>query len=79
MKENARIGVASAAAGRCGRSHCCDAGAHHDPNSVRSKLIKVPGHIDHHIGIFTKHFIEKGREAAQAVLMIGNTRAALSA
>ena len=34
---------------------------------------------EHHIGVFAKHFIEKGREAAQAALMIGKTRAALAA
>jgi hypothetical protein len=31
------------------------------------------------MGIFAKHFVEKGREAAQAALMIGNTREALAA
>lgn len=30
---------------------------------------------DHHIGIYREHFIQKGREAAQAALMIGETRA----
>jgi 6,7-dimethyl-8-ribityllumazine synthase len=34
---------------------------------------------EHHIGIFARHFVEKGREAAQAALMIGSTRAALAA
>jgi len=34
---------------------------------------------EHHTGVFAKHFIEKGREAAQAALMIGKTRAALAA
>jgi 6,7-dimethyl-8-ribityllumazine synthase len=34
---------------------------------------------EHHIGIFKAHFIEKGREAARAALMIGKTRAALTA
>ena len=29
---------------------------------------------EHHIGGFAKHFVEKGREAAQAALMIGKTR-----
>jgi 6,7-dimethyl-8-ribityllumazine synthase len=33
----------------------------------------------HHIGVFTRHFLEKGREAAQAALLIGDTRAALAA
>jgi 6,7-dimethyl-8-ribityllumazine synthase len=32
---------------------------------------------EHHIGIFKAHFVEKGREAARAALMIGKTRAAL--
>lgn len=34
---------------------------------------------EYHTGIFTEHFVEKGREAAQAALMIGNTRTALAA
>jgi 6,7-dimethyl-8-ribityllumazine synthase len=34
---------------------------------------------EHHIAVFTRHFIEKGREAVQAALLIGNTRAALAA
>ena len=33
----------------------------------------------HHIGVFKEHFVEKGREAAEAALMIGKTRAALAA
>ncbi len=33
----------------------------------------------HHIEIFRGHFVEKGREAARAALMIGKTRAALAA
>jgi 6,7-dimethyl-8-ribityllumazine synthase len=33
---------------------------------------------DHHKGIFQSHFVEKGREAARAALMIGKTRASLS-
>ncbi|MEB8387636.1 6,7-dimethyl-8-ribityllumazine synthase [Rhodobacteraceae bacterium KMM 6894] len=33
----------------------------------------------HHKAIYTAHFIEKGREAARAALMIGQTRAALAA
>lgn len=33
---------------------------------------------DHHIGIYREHFIQKGREAAQAALMIGETRAKLA-
>ena len=32
----------------------------------------------HHIEIFKSHFIEKGREAAKAVLMIGKLRAELA-
>jgi 6,7-dimethyl-8-ribityllumazine synthase len=34
---------------------------------------------EHHGGIFKAHFVEKGREAARAALMIGKTRAALAA
>jgi 6,7-dimethyl-8-ribityllumazine synthase len=34
---------------------------------------------EHHIGVFARHFLEKGREAAQAALLIGDTRAALAA
>ena len=33
----------------------------------------------HHNAIYRVHFVEKGREAAQAALMIGKTRAALAA
>lgn len=33
----------------------------------------------HHNAIYAAHFVEKGREAAQAALMIGKTRAALAA
>lgn len=33
---------------------------------------------DHHREIFGTHFVQKGREAAQAALMIGRTRAQLS-
>lgn len=33
----------------------------------------------HHNAIYRAHFVEKGREAAQAALMIGKTRAALAA
>jgi 6,7-dimethyl-8-ribityllumazine synthase len=33
---------------------------------------------EHHIGIFKAHFVEKGREAARAALMIGKTRAFLA-
>jgi 6,7-dimethyl-8-ribityllumazine synthase len=33
----------------------------------------------HHVAIFKAHFIEKGREAARAALMIGQTRARLAA
>lgn len=32
----------------------------------------------HHIGIYKAHFVEKGREAAQAALMIGRARAKLA-
>lgn len=34
---------------------------------------------DHHRQIYSAHFVEKGREAARAALMIGRTRAALAA
>jgi 6,7-dimethyl-8-ribityllumazine synthase len=34
---------------------------------------------DHHREIFRAHFVEKGREAARAALMITKTRAALAA
>jgi 6,7-dimethyl-8-ribityllumazine synthase len=33
---------------------------------------------EHHIGIFKAHFVEKGREAARAALLIGKTRAMLA-
>ena len=33
----------------------------------------------HHTAIYRDHFVEKGREAAQAALTIGRTRAALAA
>jgi len=33
---------------------------------------------DHHNEIFKQHFVEKGREAAKAALMIGRTRLALA-
>lgn len=33
---------------------------------------------DHHIGIYRDHFVQKGREAAQAALMIGETRAKIA-
>lgn len=34
---------------------------------------------DHHTGIFKVHFVEKGREAARAALMIGKARLLLAA
>lgn len=34
---------------------------------------------EHHKQIYRAHFVEKGREAARAALMIGKTRAALAA
>ncbi|WP_349366687.1 MAG: 6,7-dimethyl-8-ribityllumazine synthase [Nitratireductor rhodophyticola] len=34
---------------------------------------------EHHTAIYRVHFVEKGREAAKAALMIGRTRAALAA
>lgn len=33
----------------------------------------------HHTAIYAAHFVEKGREAAQAALLIGKARAALAA
>ncbi|MEM9583401.1 MAG: 6,7-dimethyl-8-ribityllumazine synthase [Pseudomonadota bacterium] len=33
----------------------------------------------HHIAIYKNHFVEKGREAARAALMIGKTRASIAA
>ena len=34
---------------------------------------------EHHKRIYREHFVEKGREAARAALMIGRTRAAIAA
>ncbi|MCV2893612.1 6,7-dimethyl-8-ribityllumazine synthase [Lentibacter sp. XHP0401] len=34
---------------------------------------------EHHIAIYAEHFVQKGREAAQAALAIGQARAALAA
>lgn len=34
---------------------------------------------EHHNAIYRAHFVEKGREAARAALMIGKTRAAMAA
>lgn len=34
---------------------------------------------DHHIAIYAAHFVQKGREAAQAALMIAKTRDSLTA
>ena len=34
---------------------------------------------EHHRAIFAAHFVEKGREAARAALMIGKTRARIAA
>ena len=34
---------------------------------------------EHHIGVFSRHFVEKGREAAQAALMLVEARASLAA
>ena len=34
---------------------------------------------EHHNAIFQAHFVEKGREAARAALMIGETRKAIAA
>lgn len=32
---------------------------------------------DHHMSIYADHFVQKGREAAEAALLIGKTRASL--
>jgi len=34
---------------------------------------------EHHMTIYREHFVQKGREAAEAALMIGKTRAVLAA
>ena len=34
---------------------------------------------EHHISIYKEHFVEKGREAARAALMIGKARASIAA
>lgn len=34
---------------------------------------------EHHLQIYRSHFVEKGREAARAALMIGKARAAIAA
>ncbi len=34
---------------------------------------------EHHIAIYSAHFVEKGREAARAALAIGKARAELAA
>lgn len=34
---------------------------------------------EHHVAIYARHFVQKGREAAEAALMIGRTRAMLLA
>jgi 6,7-dimethyl-8-ribityllumazine synthase len=34
---------------------------------------------EHHRGIYRTHFVDKGREAAEAALAIGRTRAAMAA
>ena len=34
---------------------------------------------EHHVSIFREHFFKKGREAAEAVLVVGKTRAFLAA
>ncbi len=34
---------------------------------------------EHHIGIYSAHFVEKGREAARAALAIGKARAQIAA
>jgi len=34
---------------------------------------------EHHIQIYRAHFVEKGREAARAAMMIGQVRASIAA
>ena len=51
-----------------------------DSNVPVLSVSLTPHHFqptEHHIGIYKDHFIEKGREAAQAALMIGETRESL--
>jgi len=51
-----------------------------DSNVPVLSVSLTPHHFqptEHHIGIYKDHFIEKGRQAAQAALMIGETRASL--
>lgn len=48
-----------------------------DSNVPVLSVSLTPHHFqptEHHIGIYKDHFVEKGREAAQAALMIGETR-----
>ncbi|MFN3131451.1 6,7-dimethyl-8-ribityllumazine synthase [Roseibium sp.] len=51
-----------------------------DSNVPVLSVSLTPHHFqptEHHIGIYKDHFVEKGREAAQAALMIGETRESL--
>ncbi|WP_422019246.1 6,7-dimethyl-8-ribityllumazine synthase [Roseibium sp.] len=51
-----------------------------DSNVPVLSVSLTPHHFqptEHHIGIYKDHFVEKGREAAEAALMIGKTRASL--
>ena len=53
-----------------------------DTNIPILSVSLTPHHFQetkHHIGIFSDHFVVKGREAAQAALVIGKTRASLAA
>ena len=52
-----------------------------DTNVPVLSVSLTPHHFqetDHHKAIFRAHFVQKGREAAQAALMIGRTRDTLS-
>lgn len=51
-----------------------------DSNVPVLSVSLTPHHFqptEHHIRIYKDHFVEKGREAAEAALMIGKTRASL--
>ncbi len=51
-----------------------------DSNVPVLSVSLTPHHFqptEHHIGIYKDHFVDKGREAAQAALMIGETRESL--
>ena len=53
-----------------------------DTNVPVLSVSLTPHHFQptaHHSKIYSEHFVEKGREAAQAAIMISKTRAALAA